>query len=152
MARIQIPSIEVDAGVVTLGVLPDGLMESPYSPADVGWYSFSAQPGVIGNAVFSGHVDYVNYGAAVFFRLKDLQAGDLVIVTLANGANVTYEVTSSELVDEATAPVAEIVGPTKTATLTMITCAGAFNRDVLEYDKRLIVRAEVIAVSGAAAH
>ena len=108
VVRIQIPAIEIDASVVTLGVSADGVMESPHTPADVGWYSFSAMPGVRGNAVFAGHVDYVNHGAAVFFRLNDLRAGDTVILTL-------------------------------------ITCAGAFDRDVLQYDKRLIVRAEAVA-------
>ena len=141
VARIQIPSIEIDATVVTLGVDPDGVMQSPHTPTDVGWYDFSAKPGFIGNAVFAAHVDYVNYGAAVFYRLRELQAGDQVVVILADGASFAYEVVSAELVDAATAPVAQIVGSTESATLTMITCAGAFDQNVLQYYKCLVVRA-----------
>ena len=140
--RLEIPSVDIDATIVTLGVDSDGVMEAPHTPTDVGWYDFSGRPGEPGNAVFAAHVDYVNYGAAVFFRLKDLEAGDVVIVWLEDGSAYSYEVVSSVLYDVANAPVQEIVGPTETETITLITCAGAFNREVLEYNMRLVVRAE----------
>jgi sortase (surface protein transpeptidase) len=38
--------------------------------------------------------------------------------------------------------VQEIVGPTPNETITLITCTGVFDRNVLEYDKRLVVKAE----------
>ncbi len=142
VVRIEVPGLAIDAPVVSLGVLPDGVMESPHTPTDVGWYRFSAQPGSAGNAVFAGHVDYANYGPAVFFRLRELKFGDVIRVQLEDGSSFAYSVVSSHVYDADDAPVQEIVGPTANETITLITCTGVFDRNVLEYDKRLVVRAE----------
>ena len=141
-ARMVIPQIGVDAPMVTLGVDGDGLMEAPSGPFEVGWYDFSAQPGSGGNAVFSGHVDFANVGPAVFWDLRELGLGDLIEVRLADGTAYQYVVTSSVTYDAADAPIAEIVGPTPRDTVTLITCAGTFNRDARQYSDRLVVRAE----------
>ena len=68
---------KVNASIQVLGLSSDGVMQDPKGPTDVGWYdltrsfeNFSSYPGWGGNAVFAGHVDYINYGAAVFWRLK----------------------------------------------------------------------------------
>ena len=140
VVRAQIPSIGVDAKIVILGVDPDGTMQVPKGPKDVAWYTFSAHPGAVGNVVLAGHVDYVNYGAAVFWHLRDLKPGDDVVLTLDDGLKYTYRISSSVAYDDATAPVAEIVGPTPTETITLITCTGTFDRRAREYDKRLVVK------------
>lgn len=142
VARIEVPSLQIDAPVVSLGVLAGGVMESPHTPTDVGWYRFSAQPGTTGNAVFAGHVDYANYGPAVFYHLRDLKFGDVVRVELEDGSSFSYSVVSSYVYNADDAPVQQIVGPTPNETITLITCTGVFDRNVLEYDKRLVVRAE----------
>jgi len=147
VVRIEIPALGVEAPVVSLGVLEGGVMESPHTPTDVGWYRFSAQPGTVGNAVFAGHVDYINYGPAVFYYLRDLEPGDVIRVMLEDGTAVAYEVVSSEVYDADTAPVQEIVGPTDNETITLITCTGVFDRTALDYDKRLVVKGERIAVA-----
>jgi LPXTG-site transpeptidase (sortase) family protein len=142
VVRIEVPNVQIDAPVVSLGVLSGGVMESPHTPTDVGWYRFSAQPGTAGNAVFAGHVDYANYGPAVFYHLKELKFGDTITVRLEDGSSFAYQVVSAHVYDADSAPVQEIVGPTPNETLTLITCTGVFDRNVLEYDKRLVVRAE----------
>jgi LPXTG-site transpeptidase (sortase) family protein len=142
VTRIEVPSLAIDAPVVSLGVLTDGVMESPHTPTDVGWYRFSAQPGTVGNAVFAGHVDYANYGPAVFYHLKELKFGDIIRVQLADGSSFAYSVVSAQVYNADDAPVQEIVGPTPNETITLITCTGVFDRNVLEYDKRLVVKAE----------
>ena len=148
VVRFEMPTLGVNARVVTLGVLPDGTMEAPYTPTDVAWYRFSAKPGAPGNAVFAAHVDYARYGPAVFYRLRELREGDPVTATLEDGSRFTYLVVSSVIYDADTAPVQEIVGPTPGRTMTLITCTGVFDRNVLEYDKRLVVRAELAATVG----
>jgi LPXTG-site transpeptidase (sortase) family protein len=127
---------------MVLGVDGNGTMQSPTNPVDVAWYRFSARPGQVGNMVMAGHVDYANYGPAVFWFLQDLVPGDEIRVTTETGAVYSYRVTSLATYPEATAPVAEIVGPTDTEMLTLITCAGTFNRSSRAYDRRLVVRAE----------
>jgi LPXTG-site transpeptidase (sortase) family protein len=147
IARLQVPRIGIDAGVVILGVDPDGTMQSPNNPRDVGWYTFAARPGQLGNIVMAGHPDYANYGPAVFYRLRELQEGDEVLVQLEDGSRFAYRVLSLTAYD-ANAPVAEAVGPTPNESITLITCAGAFDRSLREYDKRLVVRGERVIGGG----
>lgn len=140
-ARLVIAKIQVEAPVVTLGLDADGVMESPAGPFEVGWYGFTAVPGSDGNAVFSGHVDYIDVGPAVFWDLHKLGTGDLVQVRLADGTAYSYVVASSVSYPADDAPIEEIVGPTGRDTITLITCSGTFNRDVRQYSERLVVRA-----------
>jgi LPXTG-site transpeptidase (sortase) family protein len=142
IARLVIPSIGVNAEVVIKGVTADGVMEDPKGPWEVAWYNFSALPNRVGNVVMAGHLDYVNVGAAVFYKLGSLKEGDEVVINLVNGETATYKVTTVASYNASTAPVQEIVGPTPVETVTLITCGGAFNRATREYDSRVIVRAE----------
>ena len=144
LTRLVIPKIGVDAPVVTLGVDDQGVMQSPKSAFEVGWYDFTAQPGTGGNTVFSGHVDFASVGTAVFWDLRKLGPGDLVEVRLADGTAYQYLVVSSVSYPGDDAPVADIVGPTSKDTVTIITCTGTFNRDIHQYSHRLVVRAERI--------
>ncbi|HEY8490239.1 MAG TPA: class F sortase [Dehalococcoidia bacterium] len=139
---LRIPVIGVDAPVVEKGLRADLVMESPDGPWEVAWYRFTARPGEGGNAVFSGHVDYVGVGPAVFWELGLLAPGDVVEVDLADGRTLRYQVVAIAVYDEATAPVPEIIGPTAREAVTLITCAGNFNRRTGRYDQRLVVRAE----------
>ena len=140
--RLLIPRIGVDAPIVVLGVTPDGVMQDPKGPMEVAWYDFSSYPGFGSNAVFAGHVDYANFGAAVFWKLRELQAGDEINVRLTDGTRYTYRVISSNTFSAQDAPVQDIVGSTPQEVVTLITCGGTFNTRTREYDRRLIVRAE----------
>ena len=142
VAKLVIPKIGVDAPVVTIGVDDQGVMQSPKGPEDVGWYDFTAQPGYGGNAVFGGHVDYHDYGPAVFWELRNLTAGDIVEVRLADGTSYSYVVVSATSYKADEAPIQEIVGPTPKESVTLITCTGTFDRSVRQYSHRLVVRAE----------
>lgn len=142
--RIAIPKFGVDAPIVVKGVDADGVMESSNGAYDVAWYDFTAWPGTGGNAVFSGHVDYVGVGPAVFWHLKDLVQGDVVEVHLVDGAVYEYRVASKEQLYAGEIDVGEVTGRTEQEIITLITCAGTFDPSVGDYDQRLIVRAERI--------
>jgi LPXTG-site transpeptidase (sortase) family protein len=141
VARLRIPRVEIDAPVVVRGVDPAGKMLTPDNAYDTAWYDFSARPGSDGNAVFSGHVDYVRVGPAVFWNLKDLEQGDLIEVEMEDGAVYTYAVNTKIQYDAATAPVDAIVGPSPEQQVTLITCSGTFSNATHQYDKRLVVTA-----------
>jgi LPXTG-site transpeptidase (sortase) family protein len=145
IARLRIPSVEIDAPVVVRGVDTQGVMQAPDNAFDTAWYDFTARPGFDGNAVFSGHVDYIRVGKAVFWNLKDLEPGDQIEVQMEDGTVYTYAVSFLKQYDSATAPVNDIVGPTSDQTVTLITCSGTFNSSTHQYDKRLVVRAERIS-------
>lgn len=145
--RLLIPAIGVDAVVVVMGIDANGVMQSPSNAWDVGWYDFSARPGFGGNAVFSGHVDYHDVGAAVFWDLSDLQEGDLIKVHLQDGTEYSYAVTALNSFEADAAPVAEIVGPTPEEVVTLITCGGTFDSTVRQYSHRVVVRAQRVPES-----
>ncbi len=145
ISRLVIPAAEIDAPVVVKGTDNAGVMQSPDNAFDTAWYDFSAKPGFGGNSVFSGHVDYIRVGKAVFWNLKDLKPGDQIQIRLEDGTVYTYAVSSLNAYDAATAPVDQIVGPTPTDTVTLITCNGTFDSSSHQYDKRLVIRADRIA-------
>jgi len=138
--RLVIPSIGVDAPIIVLGLLPDKTMASPDGPVDVAWYTFSAKPGQIGNVVMAGHLDYIDYGAAVFWRLNELRPGDEIQLIMEDETLVKYLVETVAEYDEATAPVQDIVGRTPNEAITLITCSGSFDPSNLHYNRRLVVR------------
>lgn len=145
IARLKISSVEIDAPVVVRGLDNRRVMQTPDNAVDTAWYDFTARPGFDGNAVFSGHVDYVSVGKAVFWNLKDLKPNDEIEVEMTDGTVYTYAVRSLNQYDSATAPVEEIVGDTPEQTVTLITCSGTFNNVTHQYDKRLVVRAERVS-------
>lgn len=148
IARIVIPAIGVNAPVVVKSLDPSGVMQAPDTPSDVAWYDFTELPGGGGNIVLAGHVDFAGVGPAVFWDLWRLGEGDIVQLHLVDGSIALYRVISSEIVEEATAPVDQIVGPTPGEVVTLITCAGNYNPATGRYDQRLIVRAERVPSTG----
>lgn len=150
VTRLRLPTLGIDAPIVTMGVDQSGTMQSPNNPTDVAWYNFSARPGEMSNVVMAGHLDYVNYGPAVFYRLKEARPGDEVELVLVDGSVARYRVEGVTSYDEATAPVLDIVGPTDVEMVTLITCGGSFDPLSREYDKRVVLRAERIYESAQA--
>lgn len=139
VASISIPAISVTAKLVPMGVRPDGYMDLPDNPHDVAWYDFTSKPGVGGNGVFSAHVDYINYGPAVFWNLSKVKPGDGVFIGLRDGSTIRYLVTSAETIPLAQLDVAQTIAPTDQESITLITCSGEFARG--NYSHRVIVRA-----------
>ena len=142
VVRLRIPTIGVDANVITKGIGADGVMQVPDNAVDVAWYDFAARPGAGGNVVFSGHVDFHGVGPAVFWDLGKLNEGDTVDVDAADGHTYSYHVTGKATFGADDAPVDRIVGPTPTESVTLITCTGVFSRSTHQYNQRLVVRAE----------
>ncbi|MGD9891644.1 MAG: class F sortase [Dehalococcoidia bacterium] len=143
--RLQVPSVNIDAPVETLGINARGEMEDPAGKDAVAWYNFSEFPGFGGNAVFSGHVDWFTGELGVFGRVKELKDGDEILIQLSDGMEIKYKVVSSTLYKSADAPVEKIVGRTDKDSLTFITCEGTFDRGAQDYSHRRVVRAERVA-------
>lgn len=149
---LVIPKYGIDAPIQVKGVDADNVMVSPDGPTNVAWYDFSGKPGHGSNAVFSGHVDYIDYGPAVFSHLKDLVPGDTIDVHLEDGTVYTYAVESLWFVSAE--PTQEelrgIVGPSTTDVITLITCGGTFDPNTGQYDHRTVVRAKRVVEPPAA--
>ncbi|TAK67070.1 MAG: class F sortase [Dehalococcoidia bacterium] len=151
IARLVIPAIGVDAAVIVRGIGADGVMQVPDNARDVAWYDFTAHPGSGGNVVFSGHVDFHGVGPAVFWDLGKLTQDDGIEVRLEDGTSYHYRVTEKGVYNAADAPVDRIVGQTPVESVTIITCTGKFDASTRQYDKRLVVRAELASAPPAPA-
>ncbi|MBW3604825.1 MAG: class F sortase [Actinobacteria bacterium] len=138
-ARVVIPSIDVDADVAGVGLNADQSMEVP-DFGEAGWYTPGPRPGAVGPAVIAAHVDSVD-GPDVFYRLKELNAGDEIIVEHADGASSTFVVQRSEQQRKEDLPVERIWNTTDQAVLRLITCGGDFNAQRRSYGSNVIVYA-----------
>ena len=143
--RLIISNIGVDAPMTMRVVGSDGVMQNPEGPKDVAWYDFSAisglggRPGVGGNTVFSGHVDYHDYGPAVFWDLRKLDPGAEIVIHLRDGSEYKYSVQWNRVIDPASISWNDVVAATPQESVTMITCAGDFDASTRSYDQRRIV-------------
>lgn len=141
---IGIPSIGVDSSLLQLGLAPDGSAEVPQDYDLAGWYRDGGRPGMLGPTVLLGHVDSLD-GPAVFYRLRDLGAGDVIEVTTADGTLARYAVERTEQVRKDEFPTFEVFGGTRDDVLRLVTCAGEFNRGERSYEDNLVVHAGRIA-------
>lgn len=138
VVSLSIPAIGIVAPLVPMGVR-NGYMDLPDSPHAVAWYDFTSKPGMGGNAVFSAHVDYIDYGPAVFWNLGKVRPGDGVFVRLRDGALIRYVVTSAQVIPLEALDVAAAIAPTEQESITLITCTGQFAAG--NYSHRVIVHA-----------
>lgn len=147
-----IPRLQVEAPVLVLGLDDQNYPQVPDDPDHVAWYSFSAVPGQSGNAVFSGHVDWIRRGRGipgVFYRLRELEPRDLITVRREDGAEIQYRVTNNVAVEYNNPDVVKVMDRTSKDVITLITCGGTWLRDARtaqggSYSHRVIVRAEKV--------
>ncbi|MBI2913706.1 MAG: class F sortase [Chloroflexi bacterium] len=149
--RIVIPRLYIEAPVVALGLLPDNYPDVPDEPDEVAWYTFSAVPGRSSNAVFSGHVDWITRRGdpipGVFYRLRELEIGDVITVNLDDGSELRYRVTGNVATAYDDPDVVKVMQGTSKDVITLITCGGTWQKDYRapfggNYSHRVIVRAE----------
>lgn len=143
--RLQIPIIEVDAAIESVGKDSDGNMAVPEGVENVGWYNLGARPGEEGSAVMAGHLDNYLQQPAVFWRLEELQAGDTITVTDQEGTEYTFSVTGSETYQYNQAPIAKIFGSDGTPTLQLITCRGLWDSAERNYNERLVIYSRLVS-------
>lgn len=146
--RLVIEGIDVNAPVITMGLEDGGIPEVPLNGQDIAWYNFSSMPGGGSNAVFAAHV---TWGGApgVFANLNDLQPGDTISLISDDGREYTYEVFANFPVDPFDPESLNVMAPTATDTVTLITCGGSWLPDPSErfggnYSNRTIVQARLM--------
>lgn len=86
--ELQIPSLNVNAPVLAVGLTADNVMDSPKGSIGAPvwnsafWYRGGGVPGDIGTATIAGHVNDPLGEPMIFAHLDDLQPGDLIIIHL----------------------------------------------------------------------
>jgi len=160
--ELHMPSLEVSASVVGVGITPTNVMDAPMGPVgdpawqQAFWYRGSAVPGALSTALIAGHIGGPGGSPAVFAHLDRLRSGDPIIVHDTRTAlDVRFSVTESKTysLDQTADPavLTEIYGagpvagswPQPSADglshLTLITCSGTFRNGT--HDHRLVVYA-----------
>lgn len=142
--ELSIPKLDIDAQFeAPLGLLPDGSVAVPKSYDSVGWYKFGPTPGELGPAVILGHVDSVK-GPAVFYSLGQLEVGDDIFISRADGSTAHFKVVEMERNLQSTFPTKKVYGDIQHAGLRLVTCSGTFDRGKQRYSHNLVVYAALV--------
>ncbi|MEU0163825.1 sortase [Streptomyces sp. NPDC006261] len=137
---IRIPTIGMRTQIDKVTRASDGSVDMPRDPDHAGWYTGSATPGEIGNAIVVGHLDSRS-GPAAFYGLGALRKGSPIMVTRRDGSTAHFSVTTMKAWAKDDFPSSRVYGPTMTPTLTLITCAG-WDDERDTYRSNLVLTAE----------
>jgi sortase (surface protein transpeptidase) len=143
---LTIPVLGIHTAVGTLGLQPDHQVMVPASTHVVGWYDDGPTPGQIGSAVILGHVDSY-LGPGTFFDLKDLKAGEGIIVTLADGAVEHFVVTGVVQYAKAAFPDRLVYGSHGIRSLQLVTCGGTFDHETGHYESNIVVFSRLVSAT-----
>jgi sortase (surface protein transpeptidase) len=142
-AHLSIPAIGVSTDLVRLGLQPDTTVEVPQDPERAGWYESGTVPGQPGSAVVLGHVDSVE-GPAVFYRLAELEPGDLVRVGEADGSVATFVVRRVATYANDDFPAEQVyAGDPDRRFLNLVTCGGWYDADRGGWQGNVVVYSEL---------
>ena len=141
-AQLLIPKIGVVALVEQVGVDRNHNMAVPSKPTHVAWYRPGPAPGETGDAVIDGHLDWTT-GKAVFWNLHLLGPGDEVDVVAQDGARLRFQVSNMHSYVYTAHP-AGLFATSGAPQLSLITCAGAWDKGRKTYVQRLVVNARYV--------
>lgn len=145
-ARLTIPSINVDAPVQNVGIDQRREVAVPDNIHFVGWFVDSKKPGELGHSIIDGHVNGASNTAGVFARLGSLQAGNEFTIERGDATKLTYKVIGvQEVAHDEAANTLFSQEPGVKSQLSLITCSGTYSEQIKTFDKRTIVRAELIS-------
>lgn len=138
--RLLIPKIRVSAPFIPLSVGRSGQLDAP--PADdvnlVGWHAEGTAPGETGTSIIAGHVDTVT-SPAVFAELSELEKGDVFHVVRADRSRASFVVDDVETFEKDDFPDERVYADASRPEVRLITCAGAYDRKVMDYTENLVV-------------
>ncbi|CAJ64105.1 Putative lipoprotein (partial) [Frankia alni ACN14a] len=147
---MRIPAIGVEVPVSALGLNPDRTVQVPTDFREPGWFRLGPSPGQVGSAVILGHVDS-HSGPAVFFRLRYLNAGDRVDVTLADGAIAHFEVNAVRTYPKRQFPARQVYGSHGYSALQLVTCGGVFDTRTHSYQSNVVAYTSLVSITTARA-
>ncbi|WP_299039588.1 class F sortase [uncultured Pseudokineococcus sp.] len=145
--RLRVPAIGVETDLLHLGLNEDGTLAVPprTGPDNLkaSWYDGSPRAGEVGPTVIAGHIDSKE-GPSVFYRLGELEPGDEVLVDRADGSTATFVVDTTERYPKDEFPTQRVYGGTDDPQIRLITCGGAFDREVGHYLDNTVVYGHLV--------
>lgn len=140
---LNIPKINVEASVESVGLDKSGRMDVPKNDEDVAWYQLGYKLGQKGNAVIDGHLDKVTGAPAVFWNIGKLRAGDKIIVTDKAGKTYKYGVVNVASYPYNNFPMQNVFGSSSKSMLNLITCTGTWDAANKNYSERTVVYSQL---------
>lgn len=139
--HLIIPTIGVNASIEPVGVLSDGNLAVPTrNPWDgVGWYQYGPYPGAQGSAVIDGHLDRPGGSPAVFWKLRNLHIGDIIMVVNPGEKSLHFRVINMKYYAPDNAPLQTIFKNMTGTFLNLITCAGQWIPNQHQTTLRLVI-------------
>lgn len=146
-ASIEIPAIDASSTLVVTGSTPDGGVAVPpvEQPKQAGYWGGAPAPGEPGPALVVGHVNGPDAAGTpggtpgVFAKLTQLKVGDEVLVRLANGTELHFDVYKRLEVHKTAFPWADVLDKVSTPELRLVTCTGPLNRKIHSFEDNLVV-------------
>lgn len=143
---LNIPQLGTEIQLTSVGLDQDSALEAPKDWKIGGWYKHGARPGEEGNVIINAHYDDNRGNPAAFWQLKNVKVDDKVLIEDRYGKLYTYSVTESFLVSINDPDRLQIFdGSDDQSVLTLVTCGGVWLPGRATYDKRLVVKAELVA-------
>lgn len=146
--RVDVPSLNIDARVIPVGLNAKRGVDVPEDINIVGWYELGVSPQhQFGSAAFVGHRDGQGGAAGVFLNIGELQVGETVTVTNRDGREISYRVSRVELVSKERFPIEaeRFFAESGPARLTLITCGGSYDRSRGGYQANIVVTSTPIS-------
>ena len=142
--HIKVPKAGIDADLLSVGLNTDGTLETPKSNVMAAWYKLGKTPGEIGPSVIVGHVDSAKEGAAVFYRLNQLQLGDVIEIVRKDGTTARFQVDRIDQFAQNNFPSDQIYGDIDHAGVRLITCGGTYDPKIDRYSHNTVVFGSLI--------
>ena len=148
--RLSIPSINVQAPILDVGLAADGSVDVPplRRHNEAGWFEGGPTPGQFGPALIVGHAD-TRTGPSVFHALDKLKPGQRIEVRRADRSVAVFEVNSVENFDKGKLPVRRVYGDYSRPSLRLMTCGGRWLGGRLGYQDNVVVFASLVATKKA---
>jgi sortase (surface protein transpeptidase) len=144
---VSVPSIGATSSLISLGLNADQSLQVPplSNPMQAGWFDKSPTPGSLGPAVILGHINGSGK-PGIFYKLKDVKAGDQVMVARQDGQTAVFTVSHIDTVPKAAFPADQVYGDTPDSELRLITCGGVFDPSARSYEANVVVYANLTDV------
>ena len=138
---ISIPSLNVNARILSLGVNESNALEAPANIYDTGWYVASAkQSDLRGAMLVDGHVSGPTK-RGVFYDIKKLHSGDEIVIERGDGFKTTFVVSKVVTTKANEVDMAALLrsADENKLGLNLITCGGTFNSKTNSFESRVQV-------------
>ena len=148
---LTVPAIGIEAAeTIPTGLADTGELEVPPldRPEEIVYANWSTELARDMPTVLASHVNGRNAaGEAIpggFARLAEVQQGDELALTRADGTSARYRVESVETIDKDTFPTDQVYAPGPPGRVVLITCGGDIDTAARSYESNVIVSAVAI--------